>query len=365
VVTILRQLNEDDQFAIVLFNGDAILAIGWEKGKSWNVERIEDDIWDIRATGSTNMDAGLRMATDLFLANRLYDRREYENRIIVLTDAQTYTGDTSSTGLYRDVERNAENSIYTTFIGIGVDFNTQLIELISKTKGANYYAIHSPGEFREKMEEEFEFMVTPLVFNLELKFESRGWRIDRVFGNPLADMDSGRLMTVNTLFPSKSKGGNTKGGIILLKLRRLTSENDSRIYLRVDYEDRNGRDDSSKSVIQLDDVEPEYFDNTGIQKAVLLARYAALLQNWMLDERTYLREKDGWKPRIDEGTGISCNLDYSRNWERQSVRLKVSEPYSWLFNKFSEYFEDEMNDVGDYTLDHELDILKELAEYDW
>ncbi|HEY95530.1 MAG TPA: VWA domain-containing protein [Dehalococcoidia bacterium] len=364
VVTILRQLNEDDQFALVLFNGDATLARAWERAKDWNTRRIEDDIWDIRAHGSTNMDAGIGMATDLFHKNGRYSSRKYENRIIILTDAQTNTGDTSSTGLYRDIERNAEKRIYTTFIGIGVDFNSQLIELISKTKGANYYTVHSPGEFREKMEDEFEFMVTPLVFDLELRFESRGWRIERVFGNPTADTDSGRLMTINTLFPSKSKGGNTKGGIVLLKLRRLISEDDDKIYLRVDYEDRNGRDYSSKSVIRLDDVEPEYFDNTGIQKGILLSRYAALLQNWMLDERTYLRDRGGWKPRINDDTGISCNLDYSHNWERQSVRLKVSEPYFWLFKKFSRYFEDEMNDVGDYTLEQELDILNELGEYE-
>ena len=45
--------------------------------------------------------------------------------------------------------------------------------------------------------------------------------------------------------------------------------------------------------------------------------------------------------------------------------MKVSEPYSWLFRKFSRYFEDEMNDIGDYTLEQELDILEDLNEYDW
>jgi hypothetical protein len=47
------------------------------------------------------------------------------------------------------------------------------------------------------------------------------------------------------------------------------------------------------------------------------------------------------------------------------VRLKVSKPYSWLFAKFSRYFEQEMNDIGDYTLYQELEILDELAEYAW
>jgi Ca-activated chloride channel family protein len=114
VVSILHQLNEDDRFAVVLFNGDAILASSWEKARYRTIRIIEDDIWDINASGSTNMDAGIEMASDLFRINGLYNSREYENRIIILTDAQTNTGDTSSTGLYKDIERNAKKGIYTT-----------------------------------------------------------------------------------------------------------------------------------------------------------------------------------------------------------------------------------------------------------
>ena len=63
---------------------------------------------------------------------------------------------------------NADDMVYSTFIGIGVDFNTELVEFITKIRGANYYSVFSPAQFREQMDEEFEFMVTPLVFNLEL-----------------------------------------------------------------------------------------------------------------------------------------------------------------------------------------------------
>jgi hypothetical protein len=30
--------------------------------------------------------------------------------------------------------------------GVGLDFNTELVEAISKVKGANYYSVHTPGE---------------------------------------------------------------------------------------------------------------------------------------------------------------------------------------------------------------------------
>jgi Ca-activated chloride channel family protein len=259
------------------------------------------------------------------------------------------------------LESNASSRIYTTFIGIGVDFNSQLIELITKIRGANYYAVHSPREFRERMELEFDYMVTPLIFNLRLNFQSTGWRIEEVFGSPEADEATGSLMTINTLFPSKSEGGETKGGLVLLKLRRL-SGND-RIYLRVTYEDRDGRKDSSESVIAMESTTPEYFDNTGIRKGVLLSRYAALLKNWMLDERSHVQYSRPWTPAVREDTGIIIPVENVGQWERTSLPLIVSEPYGLLFRQFRSYFESEMRAIGDYSLDQELAILDTLGAH--
>jgi len=287
---------------------------------------------------------------------------EYENRIIIITDAQPNTGDFSSAGLGGALARNADNRIYTTFIGVGVDFNTQLIELITKIRGANYYAVHSPREFRERMDQEFDYMVTPLIFNLRLNFQSTGWRIDEVFGSPEADEATGSLMTINTLFPSKSEGGEVKGGLVLLKLRRLSSGTD-RVYLRVTYEDRNGRTDSSESVVAMESVNPEYFDNTGIRKGVLLSRYAALLKNWMLDERAHAHVSYPWTPTVREDCGIVIPMENVGQWERTSLPLFVSNPYRLLFREFSSYFESEMRAIGDYSLEQELAILDTLGAY--
>ncbi len=43
--------------------------------------------------------------------------------------------------------------LFTTFIGVGVDFNSELIEEIVKVRGANYFAVHSVPEFKERMNE--------------------------------------------------------------------------------------------------------------------------------------------------------------------------------------------------------------------
>ncbi len=362
VVSILNQLEDYNRFAIVLFNSSASLVKPMGLVRDVNMRSIKDNVLDLNAGGGTNLSAGMTRATEQF--HNLYEVNsyEYENRIIILTDAQPNTGDISTSGMMGTVKRNADARIYTTFIGIGVDFNSSLIEEITKTKGANYYSVHSPRDFRERVDDEFDFMVTPLIFNLRLNFESQGWRIEKVFGSPEADQATGQLMKINTLFPSKREGGETKGGLVLLKLRKMSSQPDERIYLRVTYEDRDGRTDSSAEVIYLEGTYPEVFDNTGIRKGILLSRYAALLQNWMIDERQHVQYSQPWEPIVREDTGILIPPEPGLSqWERQSLPLTVSEPYRRIFRDFSQYFEKEMRAIGDYALDQEIEILNKLG----
>jgi Ca-activated chloride channel family protein len=364
VVSILNQLKDDDRFAIVLFNSRANLLKPMGLVRHTDMSDIRSSVLDIHAGGNTNLSSGIDMATDQFRNYLEINSYEYENRIIILTDAQPNSGDYSGSGLADIMDRNAENRTYTTFIGVGVDFNTELIDLISKVKGANYYSVRSPREFRGRVEDEFDFMVTPMVFNVNLVFASHGWRIDTVFGSPEADLSTGRLMKINTLFPSKREGGETKGGLVLLKLRRISSTPEEEIYLKVTYEDRDGRIDGSEEIIMLEGTHPEYFENTGIRKGILLCRYAALLKNWMIDERQHVQYSAPWNSTIDEDTGIVIPPETGLSqWERQSLPLIVSAPYGWIFEEFAEYFEDEMNAIQDYTLEQELQILDSLSNY--
>jgi Ca-activated chloride channel homolog len=362
VVSILNQLQDGDRFAIVLFNSNASLLKSMGLVRNTNMRTVLNNVLDTNAGGGTNLSAGMDMATGQFRNLTEVNSYDYENRIIILTDAQPNTGDISSSGMMGTVIKNASNRIYTTFIGIGVDFNSSLVEQITNARGANYYSVKSPREFRQRVDEEFDFMVTPLVFNLRLNFESQGWRIDKVFGSPEADQSTGELMKINTLFPSKSEGGETKGGIVVLKLRKMTSQPNEKVYLRVTYEDRNGRTDSNQQVIQLESTSPEYFDNSGIRKAILLSRYAALLQNWTIDERQHVQYSKPWEPVINEDTGIIIQPDpYLSQWERSSLPLTISTSYQRIFRNFSRYFEQEMQAIGDYDLQQELDILNRLA----
>ncbi len=358
VVALLNHLTDDDRFGMVLFNNNAFLAKPLNLVGNTDMNAIKDHILEISASGGTNLDAGMGMATGMYDELAVFDMSEYENRIIFLTDAMPNLGDTTEKGLLGMTRGNAEQGVYTTFIGIGVDFNTELIECITKIRGANYYSVHSAEQFEKRMDDEFEYMVTPLVFNLRLTLEADGWEIEKVYGSPEANEATGELMKVNTLFPSKKEEGETRGGLIVLKLKR-TEPNNS-LTLKVSYEDRKGITDSSMAIVELNDEEPEFFENNGIRKGILLSRYADLLKNWMIDEREHAHFSRPWEPRVNDEIGIIVPPITLGRWERQSLPLVISEPYQELFTKFREYFEQEMYNLNDDTLSQELEILDKL-----
>merc|ERR1712087_1025284 len=152
-----------------------------------------------------------------------------------LTDAQPNAGGGKDTLLDLmktncSTEKFKGFQIHTTFIGVGLDFNTQFVEKVIKVEGGNYYAVHSNEEFMKTMDEEFKFMVTPLVFNfvLNLMAEGSSCCIEESFGSgddEKAIDDGGEVMNVKSMFPSQhDENDQVKGGVVVLKLKSLLME---------------------------------------------------------------------------------------------------------------------------------------------
>eukprot|EP01083_Nonionella_stella_P004840 14150_1 len=354
IVGLLAHLHDDDRFGMALFNNDGYIAKPLRLVSATDMDAIQKHILDISSGGGTNFEAGYRKASELFIALDADIRKdqEYENRIIFLTDAMPNIGNINEHHLLGLTKTNANNvtagRIYSTFIGMGVDFQTDLIETITKIRGSNYYSVHSYQEFMTRMDKEFEYMVTPLVFNLELKLNStrNRYEIEQVYGSPEADQASGCVMKVNTLFPSASNAdAEVKGGVTLLKLKRNeeVEAGVDALELHVTYEDRNGEEHSNTVSVMFDDDEQNMFENNGIRKAVLLSRYVQLIKQWIVDE-----------------TNTGDDHDGVNRWEHQSKPLQVNRKYKERISVFHEHFLQEMQQINDESLQKEVDIMHKL-----
>ncbi len=160
------------------------------------------------------------------------DNDEYENRIILLTDGDPtdFNGDDlmelnmKYSNQYKiDCKRN----IYSSFIGVGLEFDDEFIVEINECRGSNYLTVFSEKQFINAMNKEFDLMVTPILFDItmELRSSDNSCIIEGVYGIDNT-MDIGRILNgeiikKKTLFPYKQnveRKQESKGGMVLIKI---------------------------------------------------------------------------------------------------------------------------------------------------
>ncbi|HOT07019.1 MAG: von Willebrand factor type A domain protein [Methanosaeta sp. PtaB.Bin039] len=362
VIDLLSHLKPDDGMGMVVFSDGAFLAEPFTPMGEKDPDGLSRQVLNIRGSGGTDMMAGLQRGIRLLRAARRTSPNSRETRLILLTDAMPTRGKTSEEELLKIAAESAEQGIFITVIGIGIDFNTRLVESLAKIRGANYFSVHSAEEFGKLMDDEFDYMVTPLVFDLQLRLISRGFEIEKVYGSPQADQASGRIMKVSTLFASRAEGGEIKGGIIILKLKRVSEDDgiDGGIILHASYRDRNWKEDCNETAAFIPNLQPDYYQDTGIRKGILLSRYADLLKLWMKEERAAIEKVPSEARSPTVGRGRSALIG-GNEWARRSVPLHVSDEFRARFELFVKHFQNEMEAIGDGSLKRELDILNKLA----
>ena len=372
---VLADLTEhhrpEDNLGVVLFNHDSTVAKPLNPVEEVDMAAIRDHIrTDVAAGGGTNISAGMQDAETL-LDDVAEEGDEYENRMILLTDAQVNLGETDADELRSNLEDRAAKEMHTSVIGVGVDFNADLVDQITAVRGSNYYSVYSADQFEQRLVEEFEYMVTPLVYDLSLELHADGYDITQVYGSTAAEEATGELMHVNTLFPSPAEDGKAKGGIVLVQVE-ATGSSDAHLELEASWERRDGRTQTVSESISF----PQggaVWGSDAIRKAVLLARHADLLKEWTVSERdpeivreAYDRPDDRDEPTEEPPTdpplppGIEPPVVSLGQWELQSAPLTLSAENEQRIREFRQHLAAEADAIGDETLEQELELLDEI-----
>lgn len=344
-----EQLHDEDQLGVVLYDHRAHVAKPLRDVGATDMPAIRRHIRDITANGSTNMEDGFQAAVDMLIAEE--SSRDVEQRVVFMTDMMPNTGATGKNELVRLFGDAATEGIHTTFVGMGLDANAELADELSGIRGGNHYFIHSAAGFERRLGEEFDYMVTPLVYDLTLSLETDGYEIEAVHGSPSADDTTGRLMHVGTLFPSSKQDGEARGGVVLVRVDPTVAGGE--LELVASWTERGGGEYTERVTVNMPD-EPDSYAHGGVRKAVVLCRYASELRAWARDVHE----------RARGATGADDWLlpDQRGSHERDSVSLVVPDQYNERFSRVREYLKSETSAIGDETMRQELDLLETLCE---
>lgn len=141
---IVDELDDGDGLAIVSFSDRAEVVLSGQVGS--NRIKARAGISALRAEGGTELLQGLEAGLDEL---GTYRRRDVVGHLILLTDGRTYGDDE---GCIAAAEAAAERGIGITAMGIGTDWNDDLLDEVASRTGGTATYIASPGQVRPLMQ---------------------------------------------------------------------------------------------------------------------------------------------------------------------------------------------------------------------
>jgi Ca-activated chloride channel family protein len=373
LIGIINRLKPTDRLGIVLFDHRAYpvkpLRLVGETDLKRLKKHIEDEVF---AMGGTNWEAGYRAALRYF--KTLPPTPGRERRIIFITDAMPNVGAVSENSLLGLIKKGAKEGIWTTFVGVGVDFNPKLVDFLTRrVKGANYLFINNSTQFKKRLVEQFDYLVTPLVFDLNLSLHSPDFEVVKSYGT--ASEGRGKnLIYISILFPSPTDANGTRGGIVVVQLKPINGGKGGG-ELVVTYRNRRGQTSRVVAPFQFEGREAMADSKDG-EKGVLLVDFVNLMHNWLITANSYYTLRDRFKEveRCWEQfspllpiKAVRC-LPYPEwrrsKWEREGEKLIVPPPFDKAIPQFTSYFLKKSREIGDPSLlKEEYPVLKQLSEY--
>ena len=160
----IDRVREKDFVSLIVFDSDARVIFPSTQMKSRD-KRLEfrKAVHSVKAGGGTNLKAGLELGYQQVLANF---RSEYINRVLFLTDGVGESG-----GILDMAESYKEMGINVSTIGVGTDFDLELMVELSKRGGGSSRFISDREEMEETFGSELDRMVAPVARNLDMTLE--------------------------------------------------------------------------------------------------------------------------------------------------------------------------------------------------
>jgi Ca-activated chloride channel family protein len=279
LLKLVEQLGEKDRLAIVLFNYSAWTLMESEPVK--DKEKIKGLIGKIRAGGGTCIEAGMDLGYKQVAAH--LGEAEKSPRVFLLTDARPNIGATGPHGFTPMMKGAAALGIGVSCFGVGIDFGQNLAYKIFQVRGANYFYLESAEKISKVFDDEFEFMVTPVAYDVKVELTpAAGCAVGDVLGVPDFKKDSGKAtIRIPSLFLSKRQGGGAT--MIAIGTKVLDSSARKIADVELGFATVRGEQISQKLVAGLPrKVDPSgktpFFSQPGAKKAVLLADAAVALK---------------------------------------------------------------------------------------
>jgi Ca-activated chloride channel family protein len=218
---LVDQLHEGDRIALVRYATDVsvVAPLG-----AMDATGLHGVVAGLLPSGSTNfygaLETGLALAAEVVAPER-------QVRVLILSDGLPTTGNTDENAILGMAEGYLEDGIGLTTVGVGLEFNVNLMRGLAERGAGNFYFIEDPAAVQDVFVQELDYFVTPIAFDLEVEVVTgAGYTLGEVVGTNLWSTDGYRgTISIPSVFlasrtsaedPPVGEGGRRGGGSAIL-----------------------------------------------------------------------------------------------------------------------------------------------------
>src|SRR3954470_1640254 len=181
------KLGDDDIFSLVTYDDQTDLLIPPERvGGRDHREELKGRIHRIQAGGSTALHAGVVLGAKQV---RSFFAKERVNRVILLSDGLANVGPSSPSDLSRLGRELRGDGISVSTIGLGDDYNEDLMTALAESSNANYYYVKDaeklPSVFAQELGAARSLLARSIVIRIQTP---QGVRLKEIVGRPEIDV---------------------------------------------------------------------------------------------------------------------------------------------------------------------------------
>lgn len=176
--SLIDQLTREDILSIVIY--DDVIQVLRDARRVDDKREIKRLVESVYPRNSTNLGGG--MIEGYHQVEKNLDR-EYVNRVVLLSDGLANQGITDPYELNKIARRYRARSISLTTMGVGLDYNENLMVGLSESGGGNYYFIENSNSLASIMRKEFNLLSSLVAQNASVELAlGRNVRVRDVIG---------------------------------------------------------------------------------------------------------------------------------------------------------------------------------------
>ncbi len=175
---LIDELEEGDRLALVTYANGVTEWSGLEEP----IDRpaLHEVADQLAADGGTNIHGGLERGFQI--ATGAFDL-ERQNRVLLMSDGIPTAGITDEGAILGMAEQYVSDGVGLTTIGVGLDFNVDLMRGLAERGAGSFYFLESPQAIAEVFGEELDYAMEPLALDVavEVAADPR-WQLGEVIG---------------------------------------------------------------------------------------------------------------------------------------------------------------------------------------